>query len=113
MIRRFLSFQRPKNRRLVRRGLEMNKNYGFFSPVTAVRLRRRFHNRGGTAGPQSTRPQAKRDMPVSSFVLALVFVGAALAAYADRSPHLAPSLRDFVAKPAASSNAPGFGFLPK
>ena len=99
-----------QNRRLVRRFSEMDTNYGFFSPVTEVRLGRRFYNGGGTAAPHSTRPQANRDMPVSSFVVALVFVGVALAAYADRPPHLASSHRDFGAKPVASSNALSFGF---
>ena len=35
-------------------------------------------------------PQHKRDMSVSSFVLVLVFVGVALAAFTDRPPDFSP-----------------------
>lgn len=49
---------------------------------------RRLYFRGGIAAPDRTQSQAKRDMPVSSFLLGLVFVGVALAAYADRPLHV-------------------------
>ena len=46
--------------------------------------------RAGTAVRSRTHARANRDMPVSSFVLGLVFVGLALVAYADRPPQIVP-----------------------
>ena len=46
--------------------------------------------RAGIAVRSRTDARATRDMPVSSFVLGLVFVGLALVAYADRPPQAVP-----------------------
>jgi hypothetical protein len=66
---------------------------------------RRFYYRAGTATRTKAQGQAKRDMPVSSFLLGLVFVGLALVAYADRPPHVTPFPSNIGAKPAASPTA--------
>jgi hypothetical protein len=63
---------------------------------------RRFYYRAGTATRSKARTQAKRDMPLSSFLLGLVFIGVALAAYADRPPHVVPFQTSIDAKLAAS-----------
>jgi hypothetical protein len=44
----------------------------------------------GIAPLTRTPPQYKRDMSVSSFVLVLVFIGVALAAFTDRPPNFSP-----------------------
>ncbi|HYY26489.1 MAG TPA: hypothetical protein VE860_01000 [Chthoniobacterales bacterium] len=68
---------------------------------------KRLYCRIGTAVPGRTQSQAKQDMPVSSFLLGLVFVGMALAAYADRPLHVAPFHRSIDAESTGSLTALG------
>jgi hypothetical protein len=74
------------SRRAVRRyGQHDRRSFGSYCLQSALAC-----FRTGLAPLTRTPPQYKRDMSVSSFVLVLVFIGVALAAFTDRPPNFSP-----------------------
>jgi hypothetical protein len=59
----------------------------------------RVRYRAGTASPVEKPAQSNRDMPVSTFLLALVFVGVLLAANTDRPHRITPLYEAIGASP--------------